>query len=153
MLRCFLILPLLVALPVEAGLFKCRLPDGSIVYQQTACAGAAEGAEVSVDTRSPGGAGSNTGAGQKDYSVESQLKAMESARKVERKQGEKAGKEARQPKSEDLYDRAKCAKHRAQTAHWRQEVRNGYRTQEEKAHDQHMLEYHQALVDRHCVPD
>lgn len=151
MLRCLLILPLLAALPAEAGLFKCRLPDGSVVYQQTACAGTAQGAEVSVDTRSPGGPGA--GSPRKDYSVESQLKALESARESERKTRGKTAKETRQLPSVDTYDRAKCSKHRAQAAHWRQEVRNGYRNQEEKAHDQHMLEYHQALVDRYCEPE
>ena len=151
MMRYLLIGPLLVALPAEAGLFKCRLPDGSLIYQQTPCPGTAQGEEVSVDTRSPGGAGA--GSSRKDYSVESQLKAMETKRESERKAREKAAKHVRQPQPADTYDRAKCSKHRAQTARWRQEVRNGYRNQEEKAHDRHMLEYHQALVDRYCGPE
>ena len=148
---CLLSLLVLIAVPAEAGLFKCRLPDGSIVYQQTPCAGTAQGGEVSVDTRSPGGPGA--GAGQQDYSVEAQLKAMEAARERDRPTGEEAARETRPPKAVDTRDRARCAKHRAQTAHWRQQVRNGYHNQEEKARNQHMLEHHQALVDRYCGDD
>jgi hypothetical protein len=146
-----LALMLLIALPVQAGTFKCIQPDGGIVYQQGPCAASDQGAELRVDTRPPGDR--DTARRGKDLSVEGQLKALESARDKERKARARARKAATVKRSGAGYDRAKCAKHRAQVARWQEDVRNGYRTQEEKAHDQHMLEYHQVLVERYCAPE
>jgi hypothetical protein len=146
-----LVLTLLIALPVQAGPFKCVQPDGGVVYQQGPCSASDQGGELAVDTRSPGGAGSVPQAG--DLSVEGQLKALEAARAKERKARASAARRASDEEPAETYDRAKCAKHRAQTASWRDEVRGGYRTQEEKTHDRHMLEYHEALVERYCAPD
>jgi hypothetical protein len=104
-----------------------------------------------VDTRTPGGADALPRG--KDLSVEGQLKALEAARAKERKASASAAKGAVPHQPADDYDRAKCAKHQAQTARWREEIRGGYRTREERAHDQHMLEHHEALVERYCAPD
>lgn len=145
------VLALLIALPVQAGLFKCVQPDGSVIYQQGPCGESDQGGEVAVDTRSPGGPDSAPKG--KDLSVEAQLKALESARAKERKAKTAGAKETMEKPPAPTYDRAKCAKHRAETARWREEVRGTYRTQEEKARDRHMLEYHQALVARYCAPE
>lgn len=146
-----LVLIVLIALPAQAGPYKCVQPDGRVVYQQGPCGASDQGGELTVDTRSPGGAGSLPKAA--DLSVEGQLKALEAARAKESKARASAAKGAADKEPAETYDRAKCAKHRAETARWRDAVRSGYRTQEEKAHDRHMLEYHEALVERYCAPD
>lgn len=141
---------LIITLPVQAGPFKCVQPDGGVVYQQGPCGGPDHGGELTVDTRYPGGA--DAAAKGKDLSVEGQLKALEAARAKERKARVAASKGLVERGPAETYDRAKCAKHRAQTARWRDEVRGGYRTRDEKAHNLSMLEHHQALVERYCVP-
>jgi len=135
---------------VRAGTFKCVQGDGDIVYQQGPCATSDQGVELTLDTRPPGG----TGAARtdRDLSVEGQLKALESAQAKERKARARAVKDAGNRSRKD-HDRAKCAKNRALVARWQGEVNNGYHTREEQAHDQHMLEYHQVLVERYCAPN
>lgn len=145
-----LLLILIITLPVQAGPFKCVKPDGGVVYQQGACGGLDHGGELTVDTRSPGGA--DAAANSKDLTVEGQLKALEAARAKERKSRVDASKGLVERGPTETYDRAKCAKHRAQAARWREEVRGGYRTRDEKAHNLSMLEHHQALVERYCAP-
>lgn len=147
----FLLLALFIALPAQAGPFKCVQPDGRVVYQQGPCAESDQGGELTVDTRPVGGADAIP-KGQ-DLSVEGQLKAMEAARDKERKARADEAKGAGKKAPAATYDRAKCAKHRAETARWQEEVRGGYRTREEQAHDRHMLDYHQALVERYCAPE
>jgi Domain of unknown function (DUF4124) len=141
---------LLIALPAHAGPYKCVRPDGGIVYQQGPCAASDQGGEVAVDIRPPGGA--DAVPQDLDLSVEGQLKALESARAKERKARAAATKEADGAAPAPTYDRAQCAKHRAEASRWEDEVRATYRTQAEKARDRHMLEYHQALVERYCAP-
>jgi hypothetical protein len=148
--RLYLVLLSLIALPLQAGTYKCIGPDGAILYQQGPCAESSQGGELRVDTRPPGGP--NADPGSKDLSVEGQLRTLESARAKERKARTGAAKATRDKSRGSGRDRAKCAKHRAQAARWQEEVRNGYRTQEEKQHNEHMLEYHQVLVGRYCEP-
>lgn len=145
-----LALMLAIALPLRAGTFKCLQRDGSVVYQQGPCPKSDQGGELILDTRPPGGKRAAPGGG--DLSVEGQLKALESARARERKARVRVAKDAGKG-SQKGYDRAKCAKHRAQVARWQDEVRDGYRTREEQAHDRHMLEYHEVLVERYCAPN
>ena len=140
------------ALGADAGLYRCIQPDGSISYQQLPCPASADGAELRVDTTPPGG--SDAATGNEDYSVQSQLKAMQKARARERAARDKAERAAeRRARQTDTRDPARCAKHQAQVARWREEVRNGYRSQNEKEYEAHMLEYHQALVERYCGED
>lgn len=146
-----LILALLFALPVQAGPYKCVGPEGGIVYQQGPCADSHRGGELAVDTRPPGGPDAVPKG--KDLSVEGQLKAMEAARAKERKARAAATKDDREKAPAPTYDRAKCAKHQAEVARWREEVRGTYRTQDEKARERHMLEHHQAQVERYCAPE
>jgi hypothetical protein len=149
--RCpYLVVFLLIALPLQAGPYKCVRPDGDIVYQQGPCAATEQGGELAVETRPPGGPDAVPEA--KDLSVEGQLKAMESARAKERKARASEAKDAKGKASSPTYDRAKCAKHRAEAARWQEQVRGTYRTQDEKARNKHMLEHHQALVERYCAP-
>ena len=145
------ILALLIALPVQAGPFKCLQPDGRVIYQQGPCGESDQGGELTLDTRTPGGAEALPKG--KDLSVEGQLKALEAARAKERKSRTAAAKDTQEEAPAPTYDRAKCAKHRAEAARWREEVRGTYRTQEEKARDRHMLEHHQAQVEYFCPPE
>lgn len=149
--RLHVVVMLLFALPVQAGPYKCVQPGGSIVYQQGPCGASDQGGELAVDTRPPGGP--DAAPKGMDLSVEGQLKALESARAKERKSKTAAAKDTKEKAPASTYDRAKCAKHRAETARWREEVRGTYRTQEEKARDRYMLEYHQSLVARYCPPE
>jgi hypothetical protein len=146
----------LLAFPVQAGLFRCEQPDGSVSYQQTACAGSSEGGAVEVDTRPPGGAGS---APSGDYSVEGQLKQMRPRQDRERKESDQRRKrpagrtrdgEDPPTRAESSLDAAKCARHRAAVADWDMEVRRGYRDRNEKAYNENMLDYHRTQVERYC---
>lgn len=148
--RLYLVLLSLITLPAQAGTYKCIGPDGAILYQQGPCAESDQGGQLSVDTSPPGGPSADSGS--KDLSVEGQLRTLESARAKERKARTRAAKATQDRSRGDGRDQAKCAKHRAQAARWQEEVRNGYRTQEEKQHNEHMLEYHQVLVGRYCEP-
>lgn len=152
MCRYCLIVLMTLSVPAHGGLFKCLQSDGSVIYQQTACPEDAQGGELSVDTSSPGG---GSGASRQDYSVQSQLKAMESARAREQKARSKSAERTRKSQVDpsERYDRAKCAKHRAKVAQWRQDVRDGYHNQNEKIYEWKMLEHHQALVERYCPPE
>jgi hypothetical protein len=139
--------------PVRAAAFKCLGPDGHTSYQQTPCPVEAAGGELTPDTRPPGGAEAAANSG--DYSVESQLKAMESARQKARKAREQATADERQAqrKTADRYDKARCAKHRAESARWRQAIRNGYRNRDEREQQKQMLKHHEALTERYCAPE
>lgn len=141
---------LLTALPLQAGTYKCLGPDGGVVYQQGPCSGPDRGGELAVDTRAPGGPDGTSS--PKDLSVEGQLKALESARARERKAKAAAVRDAQGKDPGPTYDRAKCAKHRAETARWDEKVRGTYRTRAEQTRARHMLEHHQILVERYCAP-
>jgi hypothetical protein len=140
--------------PVWAGPFKCLQPDGNVVYQDARCADGSAGAELKLDTSPPGG--EDKGKAQ-DYSVQGQLRALE----AERRQADKARKArekaaaASEPASKKAagYDRAKCAKNRAEAARWRQKVRNGYRDRDEREYQEQKLEYYQSLADQFCRPN
>ena len=137
---------------VEAALYRCQAPDGSVVYQQTQCAGETRGGEIQVDTRPPGGS-SAAETGATDYSVESQLEAMEADRARERKTGEGAARAKSAPRERDTTDPAACSRHRAEAARWREAVRNGYRSRDERDYQRHKLDYHQTLIQRYCGED
>lgn len=145
----------LASVPAGAALYKCQGADGGVTYQQTVCPEPASGGEVSVDTRPPGGMDAAKAPGGKDYSIESQLEAMESAREKERKARAASAKTGGKASatSADTTDMAACAKHEAQTARWRDTIRGGYRSQQEREYQRKMLEHHQALVERYCPPD
>lgn len=135
--------------PVWAGTFKCQQPDGGIVYQAIPCAAESQGTELELDTRPPSG-GEARGKG-KDYSIESQLKAMEAERrKALKAQDQAGGGKHRSAKAASGPDAAKCAKQRAEVARWRHRANAAYRDQSEKEYKEQTLEYHQALVDRYC---
>jgi hypothetical protein len=145
-----------MALPAQAGLFRCEQPDGSVSYQQTGCAGSSEGGAVEVDTRPPGGTGS---APSGDYSVEGQLNQMRPRQDRERKESNQRRKRPAgrtrdgvdpPTRAESSLDAAKCARHRAAVADWDMEVRRGYRDRNEKAYNENMLDYHRTQVERYC---
>lgn len=135
--------------PAWAGTYKCRDPDGHVSYQQTPCAGASVGAEVAPDTRRPGGA--DAPPDPEGSAVADQLEAMERAKRRER-QGREGSGERRAASTSKGYDAAACAKHRAQAASWRREIKNGYRDRDEKEQEAQMLKHHEALVERYCAP-
>ncbi|NEX20502.1 DUF4124 domain-containing protein [Thiorhodococcus mannitoliphagus] len=147
-------LALLIAADARAGLYKCRQPDGHMVYQQTACGGRADVDPFEIDIRGPNG--SEAGASARDYSIGTQAKQMRTererldrSRRSARRQAAAATKRAtgQSPKTPD---RAKCAKHRAEAAKWKQKVMQGYRKRTEKDYNEGKLEHHQALVDQYC---
>jgi hypothetical protein len=151
--RAFIVLVLMVG-PVWAGPFKCVQPDGRVVYQDVQCDAGSAGAELRLDPSTPGG--QDRGKAQ-DYSVQGQLKALEAERRKAdkaRKAQEKAAA-ATEPagKKAGGYDRAKCAKNRAEAARWRQKVRNGYRDQDDREYQEQKLEYYESLADQFCRPD
>lgn len=140
---------LLLPLSVWAGPYKCLQPDGSVVYQQTRCAIGAEGGELTLDPAPHAGQGK-----AKDYSIEGQVKAMEAQRNKARKERARAASPARPTaKVKPDYDRAKCAKNRAEVARWRQKTHSTYRDTDERDYREQKLEYYQALVDQYCRPD
>ncbi|WP_295456588.1 DUF4124 domain-containing protein [uncultured Thiodictyon sp.] len=144
---------LLLPLSVWAGPYKCLQPDGSVVYQDTSCAIGAAGAELALDPSPP--PQDHAGKGRaKDYSIEGQVKAMEAERNKARKERARAAAQARQTaKKKPGYDRAKCAKNRAEVARWSQQTHSTYRNISERDYREQKLEYHQALVDQYCRPD
>jgi hypothetical protein len=145
-------LPWLTACPALAETYKCREPDGHISYQEMPCPADSDGGVVIPNTMPPSGA--NTPRPSKAFTVEGQLKALESARREARKAREKASDAPRktQTKTGD-YDAARCAKHRAEVARWRRDVRNGYRDKDEREQETQMLRHHEALVARYCEPE
>ena len=149
-----LIVLVLMAGPVWAGPFKCVQPDGRVVYQDIQCAAGSAGAELRLDPSTPGG--QDRGKAQ-DYSVQGQLKALETERrqadKARRAQEKAAAATDPAAKKADSYDRAKCAKNRAEAARWRQKVRNGYRDQDDREYQEKKLEYYESLADQFCRPD
>ena len=151
--RAFAVL-VLMAGPVWAGPYKCVQPDGGVVYQDVQCAGGSEGTELRLDPGAPGGQDQGQA---RDYSVQGQLKALEAERRQAdkaRKAREKAAAETRPAaRKAEGYDRAKCAKNRAEAARWRQKVRNGYRNQDDREYQEQKLEYYESLAARFCRPD
>ena len=140
----------LTACPAWAGTYKCRAPDGHISYQETPCPADSDGGALTPDTAPP--SGSNAPRHSKAYTVEGQLKALESAKRRARKVREKSSDAPRRAKTSD-YDAARCAKHRAEAARWRREVRNGYRDTDEREQEAQMLKHHEALIERYCAPE
>jgi hypothetical protein len=137
------------AAPVWAGAYKCRQPDGSIAYQDAACAGEATGEEVKLEP-SPSGQ-DKPRRKAKDYSIEGQVKAIEAERRKAHQGRSKSGTDRpRSDPSRDDRDRAKCAKERAETARWHQAARGTYRDRDEQEYREQTLAYHQALVKRYC---
>ncbi len=145
---------LFVATQTQAELYKCRLPDGRVSYQQTACADLAEGQTLSVDTRGPDGSAS--GPTGQDYSVESQSRQMQAERQTAEMEREQARRQAaaeaqhQQRAARDERDPARCAKQRAEIARWKQRLLHGYRTRSEKDINESKLAHHQALAERYC---
>ena len=144
----------LAAHPAWAELYKCQQANGQISYQQTACADSAGGGALAVDTRAP--TDGETGSKNQDYSIESQVQAMQAQREQALKERERARKQAEtearrsRTSARTEHDPAKCAKQRAEVAKWHQKVLNGYRTRSEKELNENKLAYHQALMDRDC---
>lgn len=148
----------LVAIPASAQLYKCRQPDGGVSYQQTACAGQAEGERLQVDIRGPDGresASSNV-----DYSVAAQAERLRIERETRERMHLQARREAEarsralraaaKPDRNTDFDLAKCTRHRGEVAKWRQKVKRGYRTRDEKDYNDSKLAHHEALVERYC---
>lgn len=137
--------------PAWTETFKCREPDGHIGYQETPCPVDSEGSVLSSSSAPP--TGPNATHTSKAYTVEGQLKALESQKRQARKAREKSSPESShtqvKPKA---HDAARCAKHRAEAARWRREVRRGYRDKDERDRRAEMLKHHEALVERYCPP-
>lgn len=134
----------------SAGLYKCIQADGSTSYQQLPCAAEASAEQIAVDTAPPGG--SDAADKGEDYSVEAQLKAMQKARDQDKDGERKAARDTpNDAAGAPEYDRARCAKHRAQVARWSKEAQRTYRTRKEKEYEARMLEYHQSLAERYCA--
>ncbi|ADC63609.1 DUF4124 domain-containing protein [Allochromatium vinosum] len=156
--RLFGVLLALTAGPAWAELYKCRQPDGSLSYQQTACAAQAEGDRLQVDIRGPDGRESASSG--EDYSVAAQAERLRTEREARerahlqaRREAEaraRALKAAAKPDRNTDFDPAKCARHRAEVAKWRQKVKGGYRTRDEKDYNDSKLAHHEALVERYC---
>jgi hypothetical protein len=144
--------PWLATGPVWAGTYKCLGLDGHISYQQTPCPLDTDGTALVTDNRPPSGA--EVPGASETYGVERQIKALESAREQARKGRDPAPAAARQARtSPDAFDPARCAKHRAEVARWRQAIRDGYRDRDEKEQEAQMLKHHEALVTRYCQPE
>ncbi|MTW19609.1 DUF4124 domain-containing protein [Allochromatium palmeri] len=148
----------LSASPAWAELYKCRQPDGSLSYQQTACAAQAEGQRLEVDTRGPNGR--ERASSSLDYSVAAQAERLRTEREARERAHLQARREA-QARSRALkaaaksdrntdFDSAKCARHRGEVAKWRQKVKGSYRTRDEKDYNDSKLAHHEALVERYC---
>lgn len=138
----------------RAELYKCHQADGQVSYQQNACDDIVQGDRLAVDTSRP--SGSADGTQTRDYSIESQLKEMQTQREQARKERERARKQAEADARQSTvsvrteFDPAKCTKQRAEVAKWHQKVLNGYRTRSEKDLNENKLAHHQALADRYC---
>jgi hypothetical protein len=143
---CALAAPLIVASPAHADLYKCPQPDGRVTYQQTACGGRADVESFEVDVGGP--AGSETSTAGRDYSVAGQAASMQAERE-QRSRARRSAKRAAAPAG-PRPDAAKCAKHRAEVARWKEKVMQGYRKRTEKDYNQGQLEHHQALAERFC---
>lgn len=148
----------LTAGPAWAELYKCRQSDGSLSYQQTACAAQAEGDRLQVDIRGPDG--SESASSDVDYSVAAQAERLRAEREARehahlqaRREAEaraRALKAAAKPDRNTDFDPAKCARHRGEVAKWRQKVKGGYRTRDQKDYNDSKLAHHTALVERYC---
>ncbi|BCU06333.1 DUF4124 domain-containing protein [Allochromatium tepidum] len=149
---------MLTAVPVSAELYKCRRPDGSLSYQQTACAAQSEGDRLQVDIRGPDGRKSASSG--VDYSVAAQAERLRAERETRERAHLQARREAEararalraaaKPDRNTDFDPAKCARHRGEVAKWRQKVKGGYRTRDQKDYNDSKLAHHQALVERYC---
>ncbi|HYN76183.1 MAG TPA: hypothetical protein VES73_00120 [Lamprocystis sp. (in: g-proteobacteria)] len=134
-----------------AAAFKCRQPDGSVIYQAVACADDSAGEEVPLDP-APGGRGKKARGKADDLTPEGQIKALEAQRRKAQKQQAKAAPDKRKASPRrDGPDRAKCAKHRAESVRWRHKTRQAYRDRDDLEYQQQMLEYNEALVERYCA--
>jgi hypothetical protein len=135
-----------------ADTHKCVSTDGSVEYRQTPCPSSATPMELRIETSPPSGGGAKDPGNA--YSVENQLKAMESARKPEhRERGAAERNETRKKGMGPGYDKARCAKQRAEAARWEREARRGGSDHQEREYRTRMWEYHQALVERYCRPE
>lgn len=153
-----ILLMLTAAVPASAQLYKCRRPDGSLSYQQTACAAQAEGDRLHVDIRGPDGR--ESASSDADYSVAAQAERLRTEREARerahlqaRREAEaraRALKAATKPDRNTDFDPAKCARHRGEVAKWRRKVKDGYRTRDEKDYNDSKLEHHEVLVERYC---
>lgn len=145
------LLALLISLSAQSAPYKCVQPGGDVVYQQHPCPESDRGGEMHIDPRPSGDPGALPKG--RDLSVEGQLRALEADRAKGRKEREDSVHGSRKEVPAPTYDRAQCAKHRAQAARWQEAVRGTYRTQDQKTHNRRMLEHHQALVERYCPPE
>ena len=131
------ILLALTAGPAWAELYKCRQPDWSLSYQQTPCAARTEGERLQVDIRGPDGR--ESASSDVDYSVAAQAERL----RTEREARERAHLQARR----EAEARARALK---AVAKWRQKVKGGYRTRDQKDYNDSKLAHHEALVERYC---
>ena len=138
----------LAASPAWSAVFKCRGPDGHTSYQQFPCPEPAGGAELSPDTSPPSGAGTRV----KPATVETQIEALESAERRARKERKEASESGSPKAPPDERDEARCAKHRAEAARWRREIKQGFRDRDEQEREAQMLQHHEALIRRYCPP-
>ncbi|MBK1723639.1 DUF4124 domain-containing protein [Thiocystis violacea] len=149
-----LVVTVLIAPQARAELYKCQQPNGRIIYQQTACGGHADVEAFAVDIRGPDGS-DGAASGQK-YSIGSQAAQMRAERerlngaRLKARQASEAAARRAAADSDKEPDRAKCAKHRAEVAKWKEKVMKGYRTRTQKDYNDSKLAYHAALVDRYC---
>ena len=150
-----LTLALLALRPASAELYKCLQPDGRLSYQQTACAPDAAGARLQVDTRGPDGREQASSAAE-EYAVESQAEWLRSEREaqeavlLEARQAAEARHAAQKAERQAQLDPAKCARHRAEAAKWREKARGTYRTRAEQEQNDNRLAHHQALIEQYC---
>jgi len=149
---------MLTTVPVSAQIYKCRQPDGSLSYQQTACVAQTEPERIPVDIRGPDG--SERTPSKVDYSVVAQAEHLRAEREARewahlqaRREAEaqaRALKAAAKPDRNTDFDPVKCARHRGEVAKWRRKVRSSYRNRDQRDYNQSKLTYHQALVERYC---
>ncbi len=146
------ILSLLLLFPfaLQAGLFKCKQPDGSVSYQQTPCPETAHQYELDPNLSPSGSAGSGV-----DYSVEGQLKRMDKSKREERKEREERRRAAAEEEDngEETWsgeDTADCAKFRAQVAEWKRRNLGGYSSRDDRDYKKNKLRYYQIKARDAC---
>ncbi|EXJ13892.1 hypothetical protein D779_3199 [Imhoffiella purpurea] len=141
---------LILAGNAQAELYKCLGPDGRTTYQQTACDAASHTTDLELDAHPASGSGKD-----QDYSIEKQLEAMRDGRARRAKARAQTRPNTQTARSARTgnpgFDAAKCARHRSETAKWRQKAMNAYRTRSDKEYNDNRLAYHEALMERYCA--
>ena len=146
------IIPLLFLFPfaVQAGLFKCHQPDGSVTYQQTPCPESARQHELDPPASPSGSAGPGG-----DYSVETQLKQMQQSKREEQRERQQRRRavEEEKDKGDSAWsgeDTADCANYRAQVAEWKRRNRGGYSNRDDRDYKKNKLRYFQIKAQDAC---